>query len=222
LNIIPALRTTLDPRRTAVQLDAGFRAAGRALSRLGLELLHAQLFLETGGLSTDYNPGNHAAAGFVDGVEVPRWSGNAWRPPWFATPTDTTPAATRRLHARMIGSATQKPDVPSAFRAYPSEAAGVAAHVDLLLTNFPALVDAAETGDAEAFRLAVITPDPKTKRRYSPDYGPSSVKTLTDLRAKYRAANVFDGLGSSSSGGAGGIATIALLFVLALVLMGNR
>ncbi len=215
MNIVPVHSATIDPRSVAGALADEFRAQGDELVLPALELLTAQVWLETGGRVTNNNFGNEMAAGFAkDGTERASWSGDAWRPPWFPEPTEATPTKYVTLHQRMRGTWPgngYKIDVPSAFRSYPSPAAGLSNHVHVLRTNFPALVAAAASGDPEQFRLAVVTPDPKTKLRYSPDYGPSAVKTLTQLRDQFRAQKAFDGLAAAGGGAAGAVAVVLAL-----------
>ncbi len=213
MNIVPAHSATIDPHSVAGALAGEFSAQGQALALPALELLTAQVWLETGGRVMNNNFGNEMAAGFAkDGTERASWSGDAWRPPWYQEPTEATPTKYVDLHARMRGTWPgngYKIDVPSAFRSYSSPAAGMSNHVHVLRTNFPALVAAAASGDPEQFRLAVVTPDPKTKLRYSPDYGATATNTLRQLRDQFRAQKVFEGLAAASSG-AGGAAAVVL------------
>ena len=198
MKIVPAVRVTIQPRSLAGAIDDEFARQGSPLPLPALELLTALSWVETGGHVTNYNFGNEMAASFDrNGVEHTTWTGNAWRPPWFDAPTEATPAKYVDLHNRMYGrppAKDGKPDVPSAYRAFDTPEAGLTNHVRVLRTEFPAMVQAASTGDPAAFRLAIVTPDPTTKRRYSPDYTSQHVTTFRALVDQFRAQKVFEGL----------------------------
>lgn len=206
MTIVPAARSPIDPRLMARAIAREFEAQGSPLPLPAVELFTVLTWIETGGHATDNNVGNESAAGFnKSGAEFSTWNGDAWRPPWFAEPTAATPAATVHLHERMKGytSADGKyhaPDVPSAFRSYPTLAAGMRDHVAMILRNFKGLLAAAKTGDADRFRMAIAAPDPTTKYSYSVDYSPAHTKTIVSLRDQFRAARVFDGIAVSSPG----------------------
>lgn len=191
MNIVPAVRKALDMRAVALALAHEFRAQGSPLPLAAIELFHSLVRIETGGNATNNNVGNLAAAGFRNGVEVSYWTGNAWRPPWFPEPTDETPEKLRALHERMKGP---KPDEPSAFRAYASEAEGIRDFVKLIVSKYPALMAAAKAGDVVAFRVALATKDPKTGYLYSNDYKPVHDASFRALRDGSRKAGFFNGL----------------------------
>jgi hypothetical protein len=207
VRIVPVSYTTLAPRPVAVALDAAFRAAGTPVPRAALELFAALIGVESGGKVASNNVGNLSAAGFVNGVETTSYTGDAWRPPWFAEPTPESSERNKNLHAAMLAG-----KAPSAFRAYATIGDGIRAYAALIAKRFPYLVDAAKTGDVHQFRLAL-------DRGYSADYTAAHEATFDSLRSRYRAAGVFEGLGTSLAAEA---VAAALVVVTAIVAWGAR
>jgi hypothetical protein len=96
--------------------------------------------------------------------------GDAWRPPWFDFDGGDPAAMTDRnlaLHEEML-----KGRAPRAFRAYGSAELGAADFVRQLRSSFPEVLEAAELGDPDVFRIAL-------SQKYSKDYAnPAATRTL--------------------------------------------
>jgi hypothetical protein len=211
--------TTLSAPEAAAVLVAAHRAvtsSAPTLARAELELAHAW------GLETNrsrgmwrYNWGNISAGGFVQRpegpVEVLRWKGDVWRPPWFEPGPDATPA-TLALHEKMLAG-----KAPSAFRALGSHVEGAAGLVRLLeRPGFAPLKRAAESGDATAYARAVVSTGYCTDRNCQPD---RMAPKLVELVSEFRRDKVFQGLElaapvrrSSSSGAAGFALLVGLVY----------
>ena len=178
---VPATATPVTLDTAAYALLTAARAQGLSLTRVGALLFLALVWVETGrGKSTiQHNVGNVMARGYrTNGVEYSVWSGDYWRPAWF---NDTSSATYQRM---LNGQA------PSAFRAYDSLVDGMADYVAVLFGK-SGLVQAANSGDVSAF-VDVLS------RTYSPDYGPSHVKTFTSLVNDFDAQGIYLELGQAA------------------------
>lgn len=165
MQIVPRVNTPL----TKAAAFLGLLRAAPTITRETAGLLLALIWLETGRGQSVYgwNVGNVAAGA--------SWFGSAWRPTWFAEPTESSSARDRQLHADMLAG-----KAPSAFRSYPSAESGFDDFVRVLRTSFGAAWDAAGTGDADEFRSALAS------SRYAPEYSAPSVGvTLAKLRDEF-------------------------------------
>jgi hypothetical protein len=157
MRIVPEASTPLSLEH---QRDA-LAASMPGIDRESAALLLALVQVETGGVPSNNNMGNITANA--------RWEGDAWRPPWFE-PNQTNPKLAA-LHDRMI-----KGEAPSAFRSYPTAAAGFADFARVLHSTFPSVLEAAKTGDPRAFVLALHDSG------YSRDYSAAHIPTFVSLR----------------------------------------
>jgi len=152
------------------------------------ELLLALAFNENanGSAIIDFNWGNVSV--------TPSDSVNYWRPPWFdlaeveAMPDGAKKTRLLDVHQRMVDG-----NAPSAFLALPSHAAGLQRWLGELERR-PSVLDAASSGDADAFAQQIFATryctDPECR-----DAGPSYGK----LRDEIRAAGYFAGLKKKSA-----------------------
>lgn len=161
MQIVPAVVTPI----TAEQARVALVAAMPGIDRETGTLLLALVWIETGrGHLMNWNAGNITAG--------PKWTGNAWRPPWFDLSTATTPHLLE-LHEKMLHG-----KAPSAFRAYDSLVEGFQDFARVLRAQFASVLDAAKTGDARAFVTALHDSG------YSRDYSPAHVPSMTALQAE--------------------------------------
>lgn len=176
MNIVPRVST---PQSLAAIADALVNAYvvqfGREPDQTTAELLTAQIMVETasGQAIKNHSPGNISASA--------RWTGDAWRPPWFDEPTETTSARDRALHAAMLEG-----KAPSAFRAFRTLEDGMADYVHTLARQFPII-------------LAARTPSELAQAifdsGYTRDHTPSETSpTLHALVGRVREAGLFDAL----------------------------
>lgn len=176
MNIVPRVSTPQTLESIARALRSAFAAEfGRVIDATTAELLTAQILVETAnGQAVKNNcPGNITASS--------KWTGDAWRPPWFDPPTEATSARNRQLHADMKAG-----KAPSAFRSFSSWDAGMLDHVRTLRKQFPSIVAARTPRQlAEAIYNSGYTRD------HTPD---ETTPTLTGLVAKVRASKVFEDL----------------------------
>lgn len=171
MNIVPRRNTPIAAAAAAAAVRRAYvQTFGREPSRTAFPLLMALVWIETGrGKSVQ----NHNFGNITAGKS---WPGDAWRPPWFDFDGGT--AITERnthLHEEML-----KGRAPSAFRAYDTPEAGALDFVRTLRTSFPEVLEAAELGEPDGFRVAL-------SRKYSGDYkNPKSTPTLAQLQAEFQ------------------------------------
>lgn len=173
-------------------------AALPGLDRESAALLLALVQVETGGVPMNNNAGNISASS--------RWEGDAWRPPWFE-PGNPNPKLAA-LHERML-----KGEAPSAFRSYPTAAAGFADFARVLKSTFPSVLAAAKTGDPRDFVLALHDSG------YSRDYSAAHIPTFVSLREKF--APLVAHLPAGAAGAAGGVAALGL-FAIGLYFLARK
>lgn len=167
---------------------------GRLPSRELAEFVLALVWVETGrGQSMVGNsPGNVMARGIRNGKEYSVWSGDYWRPTWW--------------DANWSNKEMREGRWPSAFRAYPSMAAGFKDYVSNVVKRAP-LVAAMQSGDPMKVVLAL------NSTRYSPDYGPKHEPTFRGLVQGFRKDGLFAGLPSSSGSASGAVLGCVALFL---------
>lgn len=176
MNIVPRVSTPQTLESIASALRAAYAAEfGKVIDRTTAELLTAQILIETanGQGVKNNSPGNITASS--------KWAGDAWRPPWFEPPTETTSARNRDLHAKMKAG-----NAPSAFRAFATWDEGMRDYVRTLARQFPTIVAARSPRQlAEAIFNSGYTRD------HTPD---ESTPTLAALVERVRKSGVFDDL----------------------------
>ncbi len=197
-------------------LAAALIGAWPTLTRPQAELLLAMLFLENrkGAAVIQHNYGNLSTHA---GPDV-----NYWRPPWFDAAKIATMPADKQAIYYPIHDKMLEGKEPSAFLAFPSHEAGLAAWVRRMQTKFSPISEAAKTGDANEFARQMAATS------YCPgcgNHGPSYAKH----RDAIHAAGYYANLGgrpnvttaSSKKGGsdAGGFG-LGLLVVAAVILAG--
>jgi type II secretory pathway pseudopilin PulG len=161
----------------AVELEAALRKAGVTdLHQDMAALLLAQLAFETGnGTACDNrNVGNITTSD--------RTSRTFFRPAWFTV----TPESSPRL--RELNAAMQKGQAPRAFVAYQDFVDGFRDYARELRTQFPTIIAAASTGDAQATAAAIKSSN------YTPDAPSSLGATLDSLRRGFLAKGLFSSL----------------------------
>jgi hypothetical protein len=194
LNIVPAQRTPI----SAELAKESLALAMPGIDRTTAALLLALVWVETGrGGAFNWNAGSISAGD--------KWSGAAWRPPWYFD-------ASHPLHAKMLAG-----QAPSAFRAYFSPTEGFADFVRVIQHSFPSVLEAAKRGDPAAFVVALHDSG------YSRDYNSSHVPTFEKLK------EFFAPIVASLPGGAGGgpgtgtvLTGAALVGMLALAWAAHR
>jgi len=177
---VPRVRTALADTTAAPLLLAALRGAGVQPSREQARLLLAQLRFEGLGACNNHNLGNITA-----NDQKP---GDFFRPVWFTidgNPEPGSPWATNKarlleLHALMLAG-----KAPRAFRSYVDFAAGAADYVRELQTQFPSILAAAATGDAQATANAIKTSG------YTPDAPSSLGSTLATIVRDFDARGIF-------------------------------
>lgn len=176
MNIVPRVATPHGaPALGAALLTAYTREFGRGPDRTTAELLLAQILIETarGAAIKNNSPGNISANS--------KWGGDAWRPPWFDEPTESTSERNRKLHAEMKAGRA-----PSAFRAFATLDLGMADYVRTLSRQFPTIL-AART--PEELAQAIFDSG------YTRDHKPAEVApTLAALVGNIREIGIFDDL----------------------------
>lgn len=168
---VARISTPLLVGQAAAELVTALRAAGEEPSREEAELLLAQLWLETarGSACNNHNPGNLTKGNTAD----------FFRPAWFTVDATSSPHLVA-LHTAMLAG-----QAPSAFASYPTFARGFADYVRELQHQFPSLLEAARTGDPQAFGAAIKT------SHYAPDAQPGTGNSVASLVREFRAAGVF-------------------------------
>lgn len=188
--VVPRVNTPLDRRTFPDRIADAFAAIGTKLTAVQAKTLAALVCIETGSGKSVQNfaPGNISAD--------ERYTGKAWRPPWFEAPTASTSARNRKLHEEMKAGRA-----PSAFRAYDSEELGWSDFAVFLKRNFPNVIEAASDMNSDGFRRELA-------KGYSKDYAdPKHTATLRTLRASY-------GLKTGGAAEGGGIVAAAVLAAL--------
>lgn len=181
MNIVPRVSTPATLEGIALALRDAFAAEfGRPLDSTTAELLTAQILIETssGQSIKNHSPGNISASS--------KWSGDAWRPPWFEEPAGGW--KTERdasLHAAMLAK-----KAPSAFRAFASLDDGMRDYVRTLSKQFPTIIAARTPGE-----LARAIHD----SGYTRDHKPEAIEpTLAQLVTKIRVSGVYDDLAAAT------------------------
>src|SRR5512138_2275109 len=116
---VPRTKTPLSPSALAAAIDSEIKAYPTLVPARDYIVALARVETGNGASLIANNFGNLSAGGFSKGVEK-LYSGDYWRPPWFADSTNA-------LHKKMLDG-----QAPSAFRAYGSASAGVRAYLGLL------------------------------------------------------------------------------------------
>ena len=174
---VPRTRTPFEMSTAAVDLLDALNGAGVAdLHQDMAALLLAQLAFETanGKACDNGNVGNISTSD--------KTRRDFFRPAWFLV-TDQSSQRLRDLNAAM-----QKGNAPRAFVSYPSLAAGFADYVRELRAQFPTIISAAHTGDAEATAAAIKS------SHYTPDAPPTLGATLDSLRRQFLQKGFFASL----------------------------
>ena len=163
MNIVSRQNTPVSAQQCVSALMSAWPSSGGVLTRELATSLLALCFIETGSGKSmqNYSPGNITASS--------AWTGDAWRPTWF-TITDSSSQRDKDLNAAM-----QKGQAPSAFRAYSDLAEGFEDFSRVLITQFPEVIAAGRSGDADQFRVAL-------SKKYSGDYkNIAATKTFQQL-----------------------------------------
>jgi hypothetical protein len=184
MNVVPRRNTSLSPSTIVDAVrDAWSELAGSAPSSDVLRALSALVLIETkrGTSVQNYNLGNLSAGS--------SYGGNVWRPPWFDFDGGTnTTERNLHLHEEMLAGRA-----PSAFRAYSSPEEGAKDFVRLLRgTSYQNVLQAAESGSADAFRRAL-------SERYSKDY--ANQAATASFEQLFDEVSPFVGSSGSSVGG---------------------
>jgi hypothetical protein len=179
---VPRERTPIAMPAAALELDIALRGAGVAdLHQDMAALLLAQIAFETAsGQACDcHNIGNISTSD--------KTSRDFFRPAWFEV-TDASSPKLRELHAAML-----KGNAPRAFVAYKDFFAGFDDYVRELRVQFPTIISAARTGDAQAVADAIKS------SHYTPDAPSSLGGTLDSLRRGFLAKGLFASLPKGQS-----------------------
>lgn len=174
---VPRVRTPIAMPAAAVELEFALRGAAIAeLHQDMAALLLAQIAFETGsGQACDNrNIGNISTSD--------KTSRDFFRPAWF-TVTDASSPRLRELNAAMA-----KGNAPRAFVAYKDFFDGFDDYVRELRVQFPTIINAARTGDAQAVADAIKS------SHYTPDAPSSLGATLDSLRRGFLAKGLFSSL----------------------------
>lgn len=207
--LVPRTPTPLSRDATAALfLPAYQNVFGSEPDRDRAELLLALLWLENAnGQAIIQNNWGNLSARPSDAIDY-------WRPTWFdleeveALPESTQAERAKKtrlrgLHDRMVAGTA-----PSAFRAFPSQAAGLDAWLRLL-ANRKVILDAASSGDPVRFAHAIYSSHYCTDKECR-DAGPSYGK----LRDQVRAADYFGELKKAGASGGSGLAAVVFLGLL--------
>lgn len=179
--VVPAKRTPLTPEAASRAVLSSWDAVfGGAPDLETFALIMALVWIETarGTSLMNYNFGNIIAS--------EKYQGKAWRPPWYNPPTEATSERNRHLHEEMLAGRA-----PSAFRAYDTPEQGSLDFVQQLQRSFPEVVNAASTGDVDAFRRAL-------SQKYSKDYARNTEavnRNLASFQTQFRELGGSLGLG---------------------------
>jgi hypothetical protein len=184
---------------------AAIDAAAPGWTELESNYAVALLWVESGGGLQIYqhNWGNQFAAGYVNGVESTSYTGRYWRPPWYAMPPEARYAS---LNEKMLAG-----QAPSAFRAYASDAAGLAAFVSLLSSARYAPLKAPADADDPAAYAQALHDTGYSKDYNSTTHGPTFralVDQIKALRGGGSSAVVQTSGGDSTAGVVVGVALL--------------
>jgi len=168
VNVVPRITTPIGESEAAsVVVRAYHELFGRDPTKRALVSMLSLIWIETarGGAVKNNNLGN------ITSSETR--NGDAWRPPWFDFDGGDPAAMTDRnlaLHEKMLQG-----QAPRAFRAYGSAELGAADFVRQLRSSFPEVLEAAELGDPDVFRIAL-------SQKYSKDYAdPRATKSFAEF-----------------------------------------
>jgi hypothetical protein len=183
---VPRERTPIAMPAAAVELEFALRgAAVPDLHQDMCALLLAQIAFETGsGRSCD----NRNIGNITTSDKTRR---DFFRPIWFTVDGDPDPGspwATNRAKLLALHEAMLKGQAPRAFVSYKSFFDGFDDYVRELRVQFPTIIDAARTGDAQA------TADAIKSSHYTPDAPPTLGATLDSLRKRFLAEGLFSSL----------------------------
>lgn len=170
-------RTPIAMPAAAVELEFALRGAAVAdLHQDMAALLLAQIAFETanGAACDNRNIGNISTSD--------KTSRDFFRPAWFTVTAESSP----RL--RELNAAMQKGNAPRAFVSYRDFFDGFDDYVRELRTQFPTIIGAARTGDAQAVAEAIKT------SHYTPGAPPTLGATLDSLRKGFLAKGLFSSL----------------------------
>ena len=176
---VPRVRTALADTTAAPLLLSALRGAGIAPTREQARLLLAQLRFEGLGACNNHNVGN---------ITTNDATRDFFRPTWFV-PDDPTDAQQVKLHALMLAG-----KAPRAFRSYVDFPTGFADYVRVLQKQFPSILTAAATGDANATASAIKTSG------YTPDAPSSLGSTLASIVQGFDARGIYAELPLASGG----------------------
>jgi hypothetical protein len=168
VNVVPRITTPISEGEAAgVVVRAYHDLFGRDPTKRALVAMLSLIWIETarGRAVKNHNLGNITSSETRDG--------DAWRPPWFDFDGGDPAAMTDRnlsLHEQMLQG-----KAPRAFRAYGSAEIGAADFVRQLRSSFPEVLEAAELGDPDLFRIAL-------SQKYSKDYAnPAATKAFAEF-----------------------------------------
>lgn len=188
---VPRQRTPIAMPAAAAELLGALTTAGVAdLHQDMVALLLAQLAFETGqGQACD----NRNIGNITTSDKTGR---DFFRPVWFTVDGDPEPGspwATNRARLLALHEAMLKGQAPRAFVSYPTFAAGFGDYVRELRVQFPTIINAAHSGDADATAAAIKS------SHYTPDAPPTLGATLDSLRKQFLARGFFDSLPKGQS-----------------------
>lgn len=173
---VPRERTPIAMTAAAVELEFALRPTVPDLHQDMAALLLAQIAFETGnGAACDnHNIGNIST--------VDKTSRTFFRPAWFTVDASSSP----RL--RDLNAAMAKGQAPRAFVSYTDFFDGFDDYVRELRQQFPTIISAARSGDADSLAAAIKSSN------YTPDAPSSLGKTLDLLRKSFLARGLFSSL----------------------------
>ena len=177
---VARVRTALTDSQAAPLLVTALRGVGIEPSREQARLLLAQLRFEGLGSCNNHNVGNITTRD--DG------SRDFFRPTWFEVDASSDPKLVQ-LHAQMEAG-----KAPRAFRSYPDFAAGFADYAHELQKQFPSILAAAGTGDAQATANAIKSSG------YTPDAPSSLGTTLASIVHEFDGRGLYSELPLVSAG----------------------
>lgn len=194
--VVPRTPTPLSQAAFPGLIDAAFAAEGRPLRGLQRMMLAVLASIETarGRSMFNHNVGNITAS--------PSYQGSVWRPPWF----ELNPGALQRgeVPPKLVelNRLMHEGKAPSAFRAYATLDEGARDFARVLVRNFPEVLEAALSPNADGFRAALA-------EKYSHDYrNPKATASIAQLMKEY---------GITAGAAAGGTGVVVLLVALYLV-----
>src|SRR5512138_508504 len=198
---VPRTKTPLSPSARAAPMESAINAYPTLVPARDYIVALARVETGNGASLIANNFGNLSAGGFSKGVEK-LYSGDYWRPPWFADSTNA-------LHKKMLDG-----QAPSAFRAYGSASAGVRAYLGLLASaHYQPLIVAAWRDDVDQWVQQLHDTG------YSRDYGPKHVPTFRGILADIRGGSAPPSAPSAPSAPSVPSGAGALFAVLAVLLV---